>query len=224
MPYSLQVLATADGSHTLALPDKQVTYHSRHGAVQESSYVFIQTGLLPALASFRHTTLQIFEMGFGTGLNALLTATKAAEQQQEIRYHSIDLYPLPEEKRQMLNYGDFVQQPALWAAIGACAWGQWCKPLPGFSLKKEKADLLSCNLEAGYHLVYFDAFAPDVNPELWTEAVFEKLFTHTLPGGLLVTYCSKSIVRKALEKAGWQVEKLPGPPGKREIVRALKRA
>lgn len=222
MPQPYLLITTADGSHSLSLPDSNVTFHSRHGALQESTHVFLQTGLLDALTRFETTELRVFEMGFGTGLNALLTAKAAEELRRQIYYQSIDTDPLPAAQWQGLNYGVLTGQEALWEKICLAPWNKATVISPYFTLLKEKKDLLAGRLENGYHLIYFDAFSPEMNPELWTEAIFEKLFRHTLPGGCLVTYCSKSIVRKAMEKGGWQVKKLPGPYGKREIARAVR--
>lgn len=221
MQAPFEIVLTGDGSHSLSLPDGKVSYHSRHGAAQESRHVFLETGLLPALEKFPDGQLNIFEMGFGTGLNALLTAITASETQRNIRYHTIDLYPLPPATQRQLNYGALLRKEAIWQGIGAAFWDQWTDISPYFSLKKEQADLLTLNFDEKYHLIYFDAFAPQENPDLWSEAVFTLLRKHTVPGGILVTYCSKSSVRKAMQNAGWQVAKLPGPPGKREIVRAV---
>jgi len=222
MPLYPDLMTTADGSHTLALPGTNVTYHSAHGAVQESMHVYIREGWEAALNSFPQDTLRVFEMGFGTGLNALLTAAAAFQEKRNSCYNSIDWHPLPAALLLKLNYGSLLRQEALWQQIITAPWNETCRITPYFSLHKQKADLRSGLLTGAYHLIYFDAFSPTEDPELWQEAIFRNLWEHTVPGGILVTYCSKSSVRKSMMAAGWQVRKLPGPRGKRDIVQAQK--
>jgi tRNA U34 5-methylaminomethyl-2-thiouridine-forming methyltransferase MnmC len=203
-----------------------VTYHSTHGAIQESEHVFIQAGLNQALTV--HSSVSILEMGFGTGLNALLTLIEAEAHKKAIHYTAIELYPLEAEQIGTLNYCGQLNRNDLqhnFATLHTSAWQTDIPITEYFTLYKSGTDLLKFEpSQAGqqFHLIYFDAFAPTAQPQLWTSAVFEKLFNLLSPGGLLVTYCSKGNVRRAMQAAGFRVEKLAGPPGKREMVRAWK--
>ncbi|SJZ80741.1 tRNA (5-methylaminomethyl-2-thiouridine)(34)-methyltransferase MnmD [Sediminibacterium ginsengisoli] len=212
-----ELLITADGSHTIAVPELQATYHSRHGAIAESMHVFIGAGLyqLPSVQPLR-----ILEIGFGTGLNALLTLRHAQDRQQEISYHSLEPFPLTDAEVQQLNHGESTAMQQEYEAIHRAAFDQPVIIHPFFTLHKHKISLETFDTTAQFHCIYFDAFAPETQPELWTKAIFEKLHRMMFPGGLLLTYCSKSIVRKAMQEAGWLVKKIPGPHGKREMVRA----
>jgi tRNA U34 5-methylaminomethyl-2-thiouridine-forming methyltransferase MnmC len=217
---------TADGSHTIAIPGLQLTYHSMHGAIQESMHVFIRSGLhaLPE----RYPLLRIFEMGFGAGLNALLTLQQTVMQRQQIYYETVELYPLSTDEARPLNYNDLLNSspgPNLLEALHAAPWEKDVQIDPLFTLHKKQLSLfqyLENSPQEPFHLIYFDAFDPAAQPELWTKHVFEQLFARLYKGGVLVTYCSKGLVRRAMQAAGFVVEKLPGPPGKREIVRARK--
>lgn len=223
---------TADGSHTIAIPGMQTMYHSKHGAIQESMHVFIRAGL-------QYLTYQpvvrILEVGFGTGLNALLTAIEAARTEQSIEYASLEAYPLTPEEYQPLNYGSQLQEPALFNAILSSNWNEWVTITPHFRLQKLAIPIESYRLSdsfsttaieeqtAGFHCIYYDAFAPSAQPELWTANTFSKLYQLLLPGGILVTYCSKTVVRRAMEAAGFVATRIQGPYGKREMVRAIKK-
>ncbi len=214
-----RLIFTGDGSHSVVEEDTGITYHSRHGAIQESRHVFIEAGLHAAQSTFPADTLSVFEMGFGTGLNAFLTAIEALGR-QPVRYVALDAYPLELGTIILLNYPEQLGHEDLFNAIQLAPWNALAPIHNAFSLQKQAAGLLDYACGQRFHLIYFDAFAPEAQPELWTEAVFKKLGACMYPGGLLVTYCSKAAVRRALEAAGWQVEKLPGPAGKREMARA----
>ncbi len=219
-----ELVPTTDGSHTVAIPAMQVTYHSHHGAIRESMHVFIGAGLQPAL-EISNEELSILEMGWGTGLNGLLTFRHTAALPNEIHYHSLEQYPLEPEIITALNYCEQLGEPQLqqvFEQMHTSPWNEEVKITDHFFLQKIKTDLLSFQPVRSYHVIYFDAFAPTAQPELWTQEVFEKLFAAMHPGGILVTYCSKGIVRRAMQAAGFTVEKIPGPPGKREMVRATK--
>lgn len=222
-----ELLITADGSHTIAIHDMQVTYHSRHGAIQESMHVFLKAGLevvspLPVI--------KILEMGFGTGLNALLTLQYAIQHNQPVYYQSFELYPLTPAEAATLNYANQLPENEadynkLFEVMHGSSWNTDMVIHPLFTLHKTNQSLHDLPLSPAVEnvdLIYYDAFAPAAQPDLWTAEMFTKLF-HTLkPGGKLVTYCSKSIVRKAMQEAGFAVEKVPGPPGKREMLRATR--
>ncbi|HVZ56979.1 MAG TPA: tRNA (5-methylaminomethyl-2-thiouridine)(34)-methyltransferase MnmD [Chitinophagaceae bacterium] len=231
-----RVILTADGSHSIEIPDRGLTYHSLHGALQESRHVFLETGLLHWLASCPSDDpagtaaagpVAVFEMGLGTGLNALLTLLEAERLQRPVQYRALELHPLDPDQAAALNYCQLLGRGDLQDTFASLHRGAWERELPltpWFTLHKTRADLASWEPDQAASLVYFDAFAPGDQPDLWTQEIFRKLYGMMLPGGVLVTYCSKGAVRRALQAAGWQVEKRPGPPGKREIVRALRPA
>ena len=221
-----KIISTRDGSHSVAIPELQVTYHSIHGAEQESQHVFVQAGLACAVAEIATSPLRIFEMGLGTGLNALLTMEYALQKQLGIAYTAVEKYPLPPAEALLLNYCD---QPArkslgpLFTELHHCSWNTRTDLHPLFSIDKWNIDLIDLPVPPEpYHLIYFDAFAPGAQPELWTTAVFDQLARCSVKGAILTTYCSKGEVRRNMEAAGWKIEKIPGPPGKREMVRARK--
>ncbi|WP_440134473.1 tRNA (5-methylaminomethyl-2-thiouridine)(34)-methyltransferase MnmD [Chitinophaga sancti] len=195
---------TDDGSHTISIPEMQVTYHSTHGAIQESMHVFIQAGL----QALQLPAIRIFEMGFGTGLNALLTMQHATTP---VYYYAVEQYPLTAAEVEGLSYGN---------ELHGYAWNVDVQINEWFTLHKAHASLLDVQPAQAFDLIYYDAFAPATQPELWTKEVFEKLYGLLDPGGILVTYCSKGDVRRAMLAAGFGVEKLAGPPGKREMLRA----
>jgi tRNA U34 5-methylaminomethyl-2-thiouridine-forming methyltransferase MnmC len=231
-----QPVITKDGSYTISVPAMNVTYHSMHGAIQESMHVFIEAGLhypegrfgRPPGSDDRPPGLNILEMGFGTGLNALLTLIESEKGSQIIHYTSIELFPLNKEEIAGLNYCELLQRPDLqpvFNLLHECEWQKDIPITPVFTLRKTNTSLI--DYQPGYtnhfHLVYYDAFAPLAQPELWTKEIFEKLYTLMAPEGILVTYCSKGDVRRAMQAAGFKVEKIQGPPGKREMVRSLKK-
>jgi tRNA U34 5-methylaminomethyl-2-thiouridine-forming methyltransferase MnmC len=217
-----EIRITADGSHTIAIPGTNMSYHSHHGAVQESMHVFIQAGLLPIMKNYENEPLHILEIGFGTGLNALLTLREAHANQRHIFYSSIEKYPLTQEEIVVLNHGRLLSMHESFMQLHTAAWNREIVIDPNFTLNKKQLSLPAAIDTEPVHLIYFDAFAPEAQPDLWTADFFHSLFDLLLPGGLLVTYCSKSEVRRAMTAAGFKVEKLPGPRGKREMVRAWK--
>ncbi len=220
----IEIRTTSDGSHTLYVPELNEHFHSVFGAVTESLHIFIHTGLrcLP-----EHTQpARILEVGFGTGLNALLTCLYAEENHSGISYSTVEKYPLPEKMALQLNYAGFLnsrQAENRYRKIIKAPWDEWVTVSRHFNLMKIDSDLFDCKSEPGvYDLVYFDAFGPDVQPELWSSGVFMMLHEWMKPGGILVTYSTKGAVKRNLKAAGFAIEKLPGPPGKREILRASK--
>ncbi|MBN8788451.1 MAG: tRNA (5-methylaminomethyl-2-thiouridine)(34)-methyltransferase MnmD [Terrimonas sp.] len=214
-----KIIITKDGSHTIAIPEMDVTYHSVHGAIQESKHIFIQAGLLAT----HQSTINILEIGFGSGLNAILTFAEAGEK--NIYYTAIEPYPLSVEEAAALNYCKQSGKPGLekyFMQMHSCTWEQPVAVSPLFTLHKIKQPLQQFQSATRFHLVYFDPFAPAAQPELWTEEIFRKIFIYMSPQGRLLTYCSKGDVRRAMISAGFAVKKLPGPPGKREILSAEK--
>jgi tRNA U34 5-methylaminomethyl-2-thiouridine-forming methyltransferase MnmC len=215
------IISTTDGSHTVEIPELHVTYHSRHGAVQESMHVFIDAGLRYVLqGETAPRPLRIFEMGLGTGLNALLTVMEAEKEKVPILYTAVEAFPLKEEEWRGLNYGDDETEKEWLRKIHKAPWREEVAISDYFTLKKKLKKLADFSTTERFHLVYYDAFAPGAQPKLWTREVFAQLHTIMEPGGVLVTYCSKGDVRRAMLAAGFSVEKIPGPPGKREMLRA----
>jgi tRNA U34 5-methylaminomethyl-2-thiouridine-forming methyltransferase MnmC len=221
----MEIIKTGDGSHTLFSPQFNEIYHSRHGAIQEGKHVFIKHGL-QYLVEQGAKEVNIFEVGFGTGLNAILTLIAAKELGVKVYYESIELYPVPFEIVEQLNYSAMLEDDAyreLYHRMHQCTWNEAHEITPYFNLKKIEGSLL--NYEPATNnsqLIYFDAFAPEHQAEMWTAEVMRKLYDALQPDGLLVSYCSKSVFQRALKEAGFSVGKLPGPPGKREMVRAGK--
>jgi tRNA U34 5-methylaminomethyl-2-thiouridine-forming methyltransferase MnmC len=225
----IEVRTTADGSPTLYVPALDEHYHSTHGAAQESRHVFIEAGLRPLLAAGLGQTrpLGVLEVGLGTGLNTLLTLEAAQAAGAAVGYHGYETVPLPDEAVTALA-PQWADNPVLSQAffkIHAMPWGWPHMLAPEFLLTKIRLQIQAAHLATGlYDLIYFDAFSPDKQPELWTEAIFAKLYAAAAPGAVLVSYCAQGQFRRNLRAAGWRTEKLPGPPGKREMTRAHKPA
>lgn len=211
-----ELYQTADGSSTIKLPDTGITYRSAYGALQESRHVFIKAGLQHILPQMNGNRINIFEMGFGTGLNALLTLQ---ETTIPVFYQAAELYPLSAEEVTMLNYDD---PQHIFPTLHTCEWEKDIEITADLTLHKSQQSITTLSAERQFHLVYYDAFGPGAQPELWEAVIFEKLFSWLYPGGVLVTYCSKGDVRRAMLSVGFSVEKLTGPPGKREMLRATK--
>jgi len=215
---------TNDGSHTLFVPELNEHYHSTFGAVQESRVVFIQSGL--NFLDPARSPLQILEVGFGTGLNAFLTCLECEKSSRQIHYTGVEKFPLSKGITDLLNYPDFIDhsmQP-VFRLIHNAPWNLATSITGNFRLLKIDKDIRDIFPEnTTYDLVYFDAFGPEVQPELWTEEIFQKIAFSMKNGGILVTYSVKGAVRRALKNSGFEVEKIPGPPGKREITRATKK-
>jgi tRNA U34 5-methylaminomethyl-2-thiouridine-forming methyltransferase MnmC len=219
----VQLILTADGSHSLLNTSLNETYHSRHGAVQESQYVFIQQGLSVFIEKSNAQQVSILEVGFGTGLNAWLTLQTAQQQALRIHYTSLETRPLPAPVWQALNYTPTKVDATIFAALHTAPWDEIASVTPNFSLHKMECALQDAALEQKkFNLVYFDAFAPNKQPELWAVDALKKTVDALLPGGIFVTYCAKGQVKRDLKSLGLHVETLAGPPGKREMVRATK--
>jgi tRNA U34 5-methylaminomethyl-2-thiouridine-forming methyltransferase MnmC len=217
-----EIQITADGSHTIAIPEWKVTYHSHHGAIQESMHVCIDAGLHHTWNIFPSQTIHILEIGWGTGLNGLLTMREAITQQKALHYTAIEKFPLLQEEVSQINYGRILNMQENFKQLHECEWEKAIVLHPVFTLNKKQLSLPATIQVSPVHCIYFDAFSPDVQPELWTQEVFSRLYELLVPGGTLVTYCSKSNVRRAMNAAGFSVHKIPGPWGKREMVRAVK--
>lgn len=219
-----QIITTEDGSHSLFVPHLDEHYHSTHGAIQESRHVYINAGFCSC--TLKH--INVLEIGFGTGLNAFLTLLQAEETGTMVNYNSLELYPLDIETAKQLNYAQFLTENAkapLFAALHTSPWNQTNEITPYFTLHKFEIDFSNPdNLTTStlFDVIYFDAFAPEKQPEMWSQAIFDKLYAVSNPNAIITTYCAKGAVRRMLQSAGFTVERLPGPPGKREILRGVK--
>jgi len=214
----LSLVTTSDGSHTIKNETTGDTYHSIHGAVQESQHVFIKNGLLHYVEKFSSKKIHILEIGLGSGLNALLTYKAQSQLNSEIEYTALEPFPLEEEFYRQLNYDSQ-------KALQTIHKSEWENPIPlsgDFTLFKSKAGIQSVDLPHNhFDVVYFDAFAPNSQPEMWTLDIFSKLRNCMRAPSVLTTYCAKGEVKRTLKAAGFTIESLPGPPGKREMVRAM---
>ncbi|HNL83685.1 MAG TPA: tRNA (5-methylaminomethyl-2-thiouridine)(34)-methyltransferase MnmD [Chitinophagales bacterium] len=215
-----EVVLTADGSTTLLDRDKQITYHSLHGAVQESVHVFIRNGLEQFLSQ---NEIQVLEMGYGSGLNALLTWNFAQLHQKKIEYTTFEKFPLEADLVRQLHFATADDEADKLLQLHQSSWGLAIRLSEYFSLTKLNDDFLNCTIQNKFNLVYYDAFAPSAQPELWTPAVFRLIYNALDHNGMLVTYCAKGQVKRDLKSVGFNVETLSGPPGKREMIRALKK-
>lgn len=215
-----EIKLTTDGSHTIAIPERNITYHSHHGAIAESMHVYIEAGLLPLIERSSNHPINILEIGFGTGLNALLSLREAIKYKQHIHYTAIELFPLTEEETMQINHGGCLSMENEFMQLHSSPWENDIRVDEFFTLHKKQVSLLKLKGPHSIDCIYFDAFAPTDQPELWTEAVFENLYQFLVPQGTLVTYCSKSVIRKTMEAAGFSIQKIPGPHGKRDMVRA----
>lgn len=212
---------TADGSYTLYVPELDEHYHSVKGALTESQHIFIDMGLKHSSITAPH----ILEIGLGTGLNCVLTLLEAKESQRHVYYTGIERYPLNEEIIRKLNYPSIIGKECEndYFAIHQAPWEEDVCLSPWFTLHKMEGDFTHYSFEQKYDIIYFDAFAPEKQPEMWEQSLFDNLYQVLNEGGILTTYCAKGVVRRMLQTAGFKVERLPGPPGgKREILRATK--
>lgn len=221
------LIKTADGSHSLYMNELDEHYHSIHGAIRESQHVFIKTGL-QHLAEQGYSSISILEIGLGTGLNTLLTAMEAEELDVKISYTALEAFPLSMNVLNQLNYVELLSCKSentiekKFELIHSCEWENASQLTDNFSLHKIKNTLQEIKFKNTFDLVYFDAFGPRVQPEMWAEELFSKIFAATNSKGCLVTYCAKGEVKRTIKKVGFTLETLPGPPGKREMVRGTK--
>ncbi len=252
MNSNIQKLLTADGSHTLFSPEFNEIYHSRNGAVQESNHVFIQHGL----AQIKSDAVRVFELGFGTGLNAFLAFIYAEKNGKQIYYEGVELYPVEIELAKSLNYADVIDcfgnssnylpregdseggnqklnfRSSLSEAgkfkseflqLHTASWNETHQLGNNFSFRKNHISILDYQPVANdFDVIFFDAFAPDIQSDLWSENMFQKMYAMLKVGGRLSTYCAKGNVRRAMQAADFKVERHPGPPGKREMLVAVK--
>lgn len=212
---------TEDGSHTIYHQGLDEPYHSIHGSIQESMHVFVNQGF----NLIERSPVRILEIGLGTGLNVLLTLAESEKKGTRVYYHAVEKYPLIPEEFGNLNYEQFIPEipPGMLRAIHEGPWDLEFNLTENFRICKEEADIRSMVPGGNYDLVYFDAFAPDKQPELWGEEVFSRLAGCMNPGAILVTYAAKGSVRRTMKSCGFLVKKVPGPPGKREMISAFRR-
>ena len=215
-----ELITTADGSHTLYIQELDEHYHSRYGAITESRHVFIEAGL----KAVKGARINIFEMGFGTGLNALLTLSEIRGSGIRVHYTGLEKYPLGDKILASLNYRSFLPETEgnLFHLLHKVPWNRSSAINDAFILEKIRGDIRDLDFPERFNLVYFDAFAPDKQPELWSTGVFSRIFRSMKPGSILTTYSSKGQVRRNMAEAGFRIEKLAGPPGKRDMTRAWK--
>lgn len=216
-----QIIQTSDGSTTIHLPDWNENYHSKHGAIQEAKHVFIKNGL----SLFEGESVSILEIGFGTGLNAFITFLEAQNNDQSIDYVGVEAYPVSFEEVQQMNYVselDAENESEIFKMMHESEWDATNKISDTFSLTKRKQFFNEITDVQQFDLIYFDAFGYRVQPELWSTEIFQKMYNALKPGGYLVTYAARGVVKRSMQEVGFSVEKLEGPPGKREMFRAYK--
>lgn len=220
------IITTADGSKTIQIEEWNEQYHSIHGAIQEAKHVFIKHGLLFCYNNLNvQNQLSILEIGFGTGLNTFMTVLKSNDLSVDINYTGIEAYPVPFDEVQLLNYADLLDPDSKYCfdSIHQANWEEWTVITPIFKLQKQKKFFQNIEDQNVYDLIYFDAFGARVQPDLWTVDMFKRMYTALKTNGVLVTYSAKGSVRRAMQDVGFVIERLKGPPGKREMLRAIKR-
>lgn len=216
----VDIQTTDDGSLTLFVPELDEHYHSVKGALTESKHIFINMGLRASEAE----EPRILEVGFGTGLNALLTLQES-EIGRKVHYTTIERYPLSKEVTEKMEYSTLVdtETAEYYSTLHEAEWNKWVKITERFNLRKLNTDLTTLELKEKYDIIYFDAFAPEKQPEMWTQTIFDMMYNSLDVHGILVTYCAKGAVRRMMQNAGFAVERLAGPPNvKREILRGKK--
>ncbi|KOS07927.1 SAM-dependent methyltransferase [Flavobacterium akiainvivens] len=215
-----EIIKTEDGSVTIFLPEMNETYHSKFGAVQEAYHVFIKNGLELTGGN----PVSILEIGFGTGLNAFITFLESQKNNQQIYYTGVEAYPVSPKEVALMNYAAVLspQHQEVFTQMHAANWGEDVKLAPNFVLNKQQLRFEDITFANKYDLIYFDAFGYPSQPDLWSEEIFAKMYTALRQNGVLVTYACRTVIKKAMQAAGFTTQKLPGPPGKREMLRAYK--
>lgn len=217
-----EILVTSDGSTTIHLPDWNEQYHSKHGAIQEAYHVFIQSGLQ---LFFDAKEVSILEIGFGTGLNAFITFLEGQKHDLFVDYVGVEAYPVKQEEVEKLNYTTELKAEKFADAfkkMHSVSWEERHEVSNIFKLEKRQQFFKDISDENTFNLIYFDAFGARVQPELWTVEIFQKMYNALTKDGVLVTYAAKGSVRRAMQEVGFTIEKLSGPPGKREMLRGIK--
>lgn len=220
-----EIITTGDGSSTIHIPEWNEQYHSKHGAIQEARHVFIEMGLKKILERDNCKEISILEIGFGTGLNAMVTWEAIEAKEIFINYTGVEAYPVAVEEIIQLNFAEEIKQEnskAIFNKLHETSWEEANKISENLTLTKQQKFFHQIEDVDTYDLIYFDAFGARVQPDLWTVEIFEKMFNATKQDGILVTYAAKGSVRRAMLEVGYKVERLQGPPGKREMLRATK--
>ncbi len=230
----MTLFVTEDGSHSVYSEQFNVSYHSKHGAIQETQHVFIDAGLKPLLNN-SPVEITILEIGFGTGLNAFMTFLETERISQKINYFGLEAYPLSIEKVRQLNYAQLLNAGLHQDVFEKMHISDWItsngqNPDPSkmiplskhFNFQKILIDFVNVDFDNIADLIYFDAFAPEAQPQLWDDTMMNKMYKSLRKKGVMTTYCAKGIVKRAMKSAEFFIEGLPGPPGKREITRAVK--
>ncbi|MDN3677373.1 tRNA (5-methylaminomethyl-2-thiouridine)(34)-methyltransferase MnmD [Flavobacterium paronense] len=215
-----EIIQTNDGSTTIHLPEWNESYHSKHGAIQEAYHVFIKNGLL----LFEERPIAVLEIGFGTGLNCFITYLEAKKNNQTIDYIGVEAYPVTLDEAMQMNYASEIDATEInvFKEFHESVWDEKQNISYNFSLTKRQQFFQDIKDECVFDLIYFDAFGFRVQPELWSEEIFVAMFKALKPNGVLVTYACRTSIKNAMLSAGFSVEKLPGAPGKREMLRASK--
>lgn len=215
-----EIITTKDGSTSLFIPEWNETYHSKNGAIQEAYHVFIKNGL----SIFKGKSVSILEIGFGTGLNAFITSLEAERNNLLIDYNAVEAFPLTVEEIDAMNFASMIEsnKANIFSIIHQLNWEVKNQVNDNFYLTKRKQFFQDINDKDCFDIIYFDAFSFDVQPELWSETIFKKMYTALKFNGILVTYACRTVIKQAMISAGFRVEKLPGAPGKREMLRAYK--
>lgn len=216
-----EILKTLDGSTTIHLPDWNESYHSKHGAIQEAYHVFIKNGL----SLFQNQPVTLLEIGFGTGLNAFITYLESKKKNQNIDYVGVEGYPISAEEVLQMNYITELNaetERGVFEKMHQCPWEESYALSNSFELTKRNQKFDAIDDQDTFDLIYFDAFGYRVQPELWSTEIFAKMFAALKVNGVLVTYAARGVVKRSLLEVGFTVEKLAGPPGKREMFRATK--
>jgi len=229
-----EIIITADGSSTIHIPEWDEQYHSKHGAIQEAYHVFIMHGLYHFISSegvsesYKTVSeVSILEIGFGTGLNTFITLLETEKLKSNIDYTGVEGYPVLADEINALNYTQTLNagnRAKLFKTIHNVSWEEKHQICDGFTLIKRKQFFSEIDDTEAYNIIYFDAFGARVQPELWTESIFKIMYKALKTNGVLVTYSAKGSVRRAMQAVGFIVDRLPGPPGKREMLRACKEA
>ncbi|MBP4138337.1 tRNA (5-methylaminomethyl-2-thiouridine)(34)-methyltransferase MnmD [Flavobacterium geliluteum] len=217
-----EIIKTLDGSTTIHLDEWDECYHSKHGAIQEAKHVFIKNGL----SLFENKEVSLLEIGFGTGLNAFITFLESNLKEQPINYVGVEAYPVPAEEVLQMNYVAELEASLfedIFKKMHECEWNQKVMLSRSFSLTKRKQFFDEIDDLEIFDLIYFDAFGFRVQPELWSTEIFRKMYNSLKPNGVLVTYAARGVVKRSMIEVGFAVEKLAGPPGKREMFRATKK-
>lgn len=220
-----KIITTADGSKTIHIEDWNEQYHSKHGAIQEAQHVFIKEGLQHYSANNKSTSIDVLEIGFGTGLNAFLTLLEADNIKSKINYVGVEAYPVSMDDISQLNYVELISadNETVFNKLHTVSWGKEHEITSKFKLQKRQQFFSEIKDNNAFDLIYFDAFGARVQPELWLKSIFEKMYKALKPNGVLVTYAAIGEVKRNMKALGFIVERLKGPPGKRHMLRATKK-